>query len=239
MYSFRFDGIVCQQFIFLSQTLFICQLCFVFQFGKLCSYVGQYKEGRIFRVTGNQIHTFICKVYTVQFFFDDEIQRVSCFVHAFIVLLHVDFLGLQHTSLDALFTQELDQCLVFRQSFMAAEQGKKTFFLFFLIAGSNEAFGVSQILSSQFLLCFYQAFYQWTKLFKQLFFTFGDRAGNNQRSTGIVNQYGVHLIDDGIIVLTLYKVFRADSHVITQVVETEFIVRTECDICQICFATCV
>ena len=160
-------------------------------------------------------------------------------MHAFIVLLHVDFLGLQHTSLDALFTQELDQCLIFRQSFMAAEQGKKTFFLFFLIAGSNEAFGVSQILSSQFLLCFYQAFYQWTKLFKQLLFTFGDRAGNNQRSTGIVNQYGVHLIDDGIIVLTLYKVFRADSHVITQVVETEFIVRTECDICQICLATCV
>ena len=48
MYSFGFDGIVCHQFIFLSQTLFICQLRFVFQFGKLCGDVGQYEEGRIF-----------------------------------------------------------------------------------------------------------------------------------------------------------------------------------------------
>ena len=37
--------------------------------------------------------------------------------------------------------------------------------------------------------------------------------------------------------LALYKVFRADSHVVTQVVETEFIVCTERDICQISFAT--
>ena len=39
--------------------------------------------------------------------------------------------------------------------------------------------------------------------------------------------------------LALYKVFRADSHIITQIVETEFIVRSESDVCQISLAACV
>ena len=71
-------------------------------------------------------------------------------------------------------------------------------------------------------------------MLEQLVVAFRYRTGDNQRSTGVVNQYRVDLIDDGIVVLTLYKVFRADSHVVTQVVETEFVVRTERDVCQVC-----
>lgn len=41
----------------------------------------------------------------VQFFVYYEVQRICHFVHAFVVLLHVDFLGLQHAGLDALFAQ--------------------------------------------------------------------------------------------------------------------------------------
>ena len=59
---------------------------------------------------------------------------------------------------------------------MAAEQGKETFFLFFFVIGSNEAFGIGQVLGSQFLLCFYQTFHQWAELFEQLIFTFRYRA---------------------------------------------------------------
>ena len=46
-------------------------------------------------------------------------------------------------------------------------------------------------------------------------------------------------IDNGIIMLALYQVFGADSHVVTQVVETEFVVRTERDVCQVCLTACV
>ena len=76
-------------------------------------------------------------------------------------------------------------------------------------------------------------------MLEQLVVAFRYRTGDNQRSTGVVNQYRVDLIDDGIVVLTLYKVFRADSHVVTQVVETEFVVRTERDVCQVCLTACV
>ena len=70
-------------------------------------------------------------------------------------------------------------------------------------------------------------------LLEELVVAFGNRAGDNQRGTGIVNQYRVHLIDDCVIVLALYEVFRADGHVVAQVVETKFIVRTESDVCKI------
>ena len=94
-------------------------------------------------------------------------------------------------------------------------------------------------MRGKFLLCFYQAFYLRTELLEELVVAFGYRTGDNQRSTGVVNQYGVHLIDDGVIVLALYQVFRADSHVVAQIVETEFVVRTEGDICEISLAACV
>lgn len=86
------------------------------------------------------------------------------------------------------------------------------------------ALGVGKVLRGKFLLCFYQAFYLRTELLEELVVAFGYRTGDNQRSTGVVNQYGVYLIDDGVIVLALYQVFRADSHVIAQIVETEFVV---------------
>ena len=176
MNPFGFDSIICQQLIFLGQTFLICQVGFVFQFRQLCGYIRQYEESRVFRISGNQIHTFICQIYAVQFFLDDEVQRVGCFVHTFVILFHVDFLGLQHACFDPLFTQIFDQRLVLRQSLMAAEQGKETFFLFFFVIGSNEAFGNGQVLGSQFLLCFYQTFHQWAELFEQLVFTFRYRA---------------------------------------------------------------
>ena len=54
-------------------------------------------------------------------------------MHAFVVLLHVDFLGFEHTGFDTLLTEELNQCLVLRQALVAAVQGKESFFLFFLV----------------------------------------------------------------------------------------------------------
>ena len=54
-------------------------------------------------------------------------------MHAFVVLLHVDLFRFQHTGFDSLFTEEFDQCLIFRQCFVAAEQSEKSFFHLFLI----------------------------------------------------------------------------------------------------------
>ena len=121
---------------------------------------------------------------------------------------------------------------------MTAEQSQESGFHIFFLIGCNQTLRISKILCCQFALCFNQTFYQRTKYFKQLFVTFRNRTRNDQRSTCIINQYGVDLIDDSIIMLALYKIFRADSHIITQVVETKFVIGTECDICHVSTATC-
>ena len=57
------------------------------------------------------------------------------------------------------------------------------------------------------------------------------RARNDQGGTRLVDQNRVDLIDDHEVVSTLDHVFGALRHVVTQVVETEFIIRSVGDIC--------
>ena len=239
MYTLALDGEVCHKGIFLGKAFLVCQFLFIFQFGELGGDVGKHEERGVFGVAANQVYALVGQVYAVQFFFNHEIQRVGNLVHTLVVLLHVDFLGLEHTGFDALLAEELNQRLVLGQALVTAVQGKEALFLFFLVIRSNQAFGIGKVLRSQLLLCFYQTFHLRTELLEELVVAFGNRAGDNQRSTGVVNQYRVYLIDDGIIVLTLYKVFRADSHIVTQVVEAEFVVRTESDVGKISLAACV
>ena len=233
MYAFRLDGIVGEQGILLGQTLFFAQVLFIFQFGKLGGDVGQYEEGGVGRVSADEVNTLVGEVDAVQLLVDDEVERIGHFVHALVVLLHVDFLCLQHTGLDALFAQELDERLVLGQSLVAAVEGQETFFLLLLVVGGDEALGVGQVLGSQSLLGFHQSFYQRAELFEQLVVAFGHRTGDDQRRTGIVNQDGVDLVDDGVVVLALHEVFRTDGHVVAQVIETEFVVGTEGDVGQV------
>ena len=122
---------------------------------------------------------------------------------------------------------------------MTTEQCQKSLFLIFLVIRCNQAFGIGQILGSQLFLSFKQTLYQRTELLKQLILTFRNRTRNNQRSTSIVNQYRVHLIDNSIIMFTLHQVFWTDSHIVTQVIETEFIIRAESDIGHISSAACI
>src|SRR5208337_3775363 len=49
-------------------------------------------------------------------------------------------------------------------------------------------------------------------------------AGDNQRSAGLVNQDGVHLVDDGVVVPALNAVLQIELHVVAQVVETKLVV---------------
>jgi len=233
MYTFCLDGIVRHEFIFFGKLFFIAQSGSIFQFRKLGCNIGQHKQCRILRFSGNQVDTLIGQVYALQFFVNYEIQRFYRLGHTLVVLLHIDFFGLQHACLDTRFAQELNKWLVLRQRLMTTEQGKETGFLVFFLVRSYQTLGICQILSSQFTLCFYQSFHQRAKHFEQLLVTFGHRTGNNQRRTCIVNQDRVDLIDNGIIMLTLYQVFGAYCHIVTQIIEAEFVIGTKCNVCHI------
>src|ERR1700761_6402107 len=61
----------------------------------------------------------------------------------------------------------------------------------------------------------------------------GDRTADDQRSTRIVDQYAVHLIHHRIMVLALYHLIRRMHHIVTQIIETEFIIGTIGNVCTI------
>ena len=50
------------------------------------------------------------------------------------------------------------------------------------------------------------------------------RAGNNQWGSRFIDQDGIHLIDDGVVQPALHTVFQPESHIVTQVIETVFVV---------------
>ena len=74
-------------------------------------------------------------------------------------------------------------------------------------------------------------------LFKHLYVALWNRTRDDEWGTGIVNKYRVHLIHDGEVVTTLHEILRLHCHVVAEVVETELVVCTECDICLIGSAT--
>ena len=94
----------------------------------------------------------------------------------------------------------------------------------------NLLLGFSQILGSQLALYTYQFLNQRLVFLEHLVVALGHRTRDDERGTGIVNQHRVNLVDDGIVVGALHKVCRRDGHVVAQVVETELVVGTECDV---------
>ena len=76
----------------------------------------------------------------------------------------------------------------------------------------------------------YKFLHEWLILLEHLVVALGYRTGDDERSTGIVDKHGVNLIDNGIVVGTLHEVVGRVGHIVAQVVKTEFIVSTECDV---------
>ena len=48
--------------------------------------------------------------------------------------------------------------------------------------------------------------------------------GYDKRGTGFVDKDGVHLVDDGIMQATLNQLLLIDDHVVTEIIETKFVV---------------
>ena len=57
-----------------------------------------------------------------------------------------------------------------------------------------------------------------------------DRPADDQRRPGLVDQDGVHLVDDGEVVAALDTLLQAPGHVVAQVVEAEFVVGAVSDV---------
>src|SRR5438445_10718338 len=59
-------------------------------------------------------------------------------------------------------------------------------------------------------------------------------ARNDKRRTGLVDQDRVDLVDDREIMITLYERLDVELHIIPEIIEAEFVVRSVCDVACIC-----
>ena len=68
---------------------------------------------------------------------------------------------------------------------------------------------------------------------------FAALSGNNQRCSCLVDQDGVDLVDDTVSKLSLYELLLVDHHVVTQVIETKFVVGDVGDVACILLAALI
>ena len=104
------------------------------------------------------------------------------------------------------------------------------FFVHREVAFTLEGFGVFFFLTDQVRNNFIHAFIHFRAVFC--------RAGNDQRCTRFIDQDGVHFVHQRIVQFTLYTFFRAERHIVAQVVKAVFVVRTVSDVSCVSFALC-
>ena len=66
-------------------------------------------------------------------FIHHKVERICSLGHAAVVVFHINGFGLEHTRLDTLFREELDERIVLGQCLVATEKLKETFFLLFFV----------------------------------------------------------------------------------------------------------
>ena len=243
VYPLALHSIVGHQLVFLVDALFVCKLRIGFQLRHLGGDIGQYEKVLVVHLLGQPVGTLVREFHRVEFLLYYEIKRLNGLGHFTVVVLHVIFLSLEHASLDAFLGKIFDKRFVLGKCLIGAEQGEEAFIrelgVILPLTFGDFLLGFSQQFGSLLALHLIESFHQRLVLLKHLVVTLWHWTGNNQRSTGIVNQHRVHLVYNGIVVLTLHEVCGTDGHVVSQVIKAELIVGSEGDVCQIGFATLV
>ncbi len=154
------------------------------------------------------------------------------------MLLHVEILCLLQQHFHAFLAQELDEGARLGQCPVRTQQRHAC--LTFFVAGVTflkQLFGFRQILARELLLGVHQALHERLQLYVLLIFAvLTDGAGNNQRRSRIVNQNGVHLINHGEVRFALHHFLGRTHHIIPQIIEAEFIIRTVGNIAMVSIA---
>ena len=248
MYTLTLNGIMAHHFVLLVDAFLIAKACLSLKGRELGGDIGQHEELGIVHLFGQPGCTLICEVAGIQLLVDDEVEGLHALRHTTIVVLHIDFLGLQHTSLDTFLREVFNQGLVFRHGLMRTVEREETLIelllTFFFVTGlhqfvtcCDQRLGISKILCGQLFLYTHEALYQRLVFLEHLVVALWYRTRNNERGTGIVDQHGVDLVDDGVVMGALHKVGWRNRHIVTQIVETELIVGTKGNISLISLTT--
>ena len=207
-------------------------------FGNLRTHIGQHVVFGVVGIGRQIIHPFIGKVDAVELLVNHEIKLAVNQGHVLALFLQIVVLGLLHQGLHARFAQELDQGVVLGKPAMGAEQQLAAFlFLFGRRRAAQQGLGFGQNLGHQSPLLVVQLLDLRPERIEFLVFVLESGPGNDQRSTGIVNQDRIDLIDNGVVMPALHQFLRRAAHIVAQVVEAELVVGSVSDIGQVSLAS--
>ena len=228
VHTLALQRIILHQGILLLLLLLGGEFSVLLDLGDLASNVRKHEEIRIGNGVGQQVVTLVGHIDRVLLLADHEIQLVGDDVHLTLVVLHIIVLSLLHQLLHTLLAEELDQRLVLRKSLVGTQEKHSTLVL---LSGRDSLLGIVQDLGHESALLLVEALDVRPELHILLvILSLGHRTGYDQRSTRVINEHGVHLIDDGIVMLPLDEVCHIHCHIVTKVVKTELVVRTESDV---------
>ena len=149
--------------------------------------VGQDEKAGIFARAGDEIDAFFGQIDAVVALIDGEIQRHIGLRHQLLVFGQVDGFGFLQRLPNARFAQKLDERFQFGQPPKGPEQGQAA--LFIVGVGGEFALGFDQKIVYQAALGFHHAAHARLQFGVVLLVATGHGATDNQRSTGIIDQY--------------------------------------------------
>jgi len=158
---------------------------------------------------------------------DHEIKFIGDERHFALIVLDIIVLHLLEELLHARLAEELNERLIFRIALECTEEQHSAVFF---VTGCNKLLRLVKQLVHKGFLRRIKPFNIWLELHELLVFALRHRTRNDQRSTGIVYEHRVHLVDNGEMVLALHKVAHGNGHIVTKVIETELIVCSEGDV---------
>ena len=227
VHTLALERVVLHQRVLLLLLLLGGKLRVLLDLGDLAADVRKHEEIRIGHSVSEKVMSLVGHVHRMLLLADHEIKLVGDDVHLPLVVLHIVVLGLLQQLLHALLAEELDERLVLRESFVGTE---KEHTALVLLAGGDGSLGVVQHLGHESALLLVKTLHIRSELHVLLVILgLGHRTGDDQWRTGVVDEHGVNLIDNGVVMLDLNKVGHVHCHIVTKVVETELVVGSESD----------
>ena len=226
MHAVRLDRVVAHNLVLFLRLLGLAQRLFL-QLGDLRAHIRQDIVLRVVRARGEEIDAAVGQVNRVELLVNDKQQLVVYDVHVLALFLQVEILGLLQKRLHARLAEELDERLVLRQPTVGLQQQLAA--LLFVLGrrrARQQPLGFGQHLRYLGPLRVVYLLYLRLELFEILILALERGARNNQRRPRVVNQNRIDLIHNRIVVLALHELFRVAAHIVAQVVEAEFVVRT-------------
>ena len=181
--------------------------------------------------------TLVGHVHRMKLLIDNEIKRVRNHWHLLLVILHIIVFGLLQKNFHSRFAEELDKRRILRKALVSTEQQLSSLVF---VAGGDSLLGIVQYLIDKTALSLIEFFHVGAEFhILAVVFSLCHRARYNQRGSCIIDQNGVDLIDNSIMMFALHQIIGVDGHIVAQIIETELVVGTESDITFICPASCI